>query len=86
VPVLALESNGLRVLARILLGQEHKNYSTTYRLVREAVKDDTGNDCTRLIAAHQLVRKHGQQLCKTNWPACEVCPVADLCAFYRAKA
>jgi len=81
VPVLALESNGLRVLARILFGQEHKNYSTTYRMVRDAVKDDTGTDFARLIADHQLLRRHGQQLCKTTHPACPACPVAPLCAF-----
>jgi endonuclease-3 len=86
VPVLALDSNGLRVLARILFGKEQKNYSTTYRLVREAVKDDTGTDCGRLITAHQLLRRHGQQLCKTTRPACPACPVADLCVFYRANA
>jgi endonuclease III len=86
VPVLALESNGLRVLARILFGQEQKNYSTTYRMVRDAVKDDAGSDFPRLIAAHQLLRRHGQELCKTTRPACAACPATDLCAFYRANA
>ena len=86
VPVLALESNGLRVLARVFFGQDSKNYSTTYRKVRDAVQDDTGPDCGRLIAAHQLLRRHGQTLCKTTRPACAACPVADLCAFYRVNA
>src|SRR5262245_50762530 len=37
-PVLALESNGLRVLLRLGYGEEHKNYSTSYASVREALQ------------------------------------------------
>src|SRR6266851_2233227 len=43
-PVLALESNGLRVLLRLGFGQVHENYSTRYASVREAVKDQIGDD------------------------------------------
>src|ERR1700687_73411 len=38
-PLLGLESNGLRVLLRLGFGQEYKNYSTSYRSVREALAD-----------------------------------------------
>jgi endonuclease-3 len=78
-PVLALESNGLRVLLRIGFGQEHKNYSTSYASVREALKDQIGNDCDFLIRAHQLLRLHGKETCKTNNPQCHLCPIGDIC-------
>jgi endonuclease III len=80
--VLALDSNGLRVLLRIGFGDEKKNYSASYKSVREAVSDQTGRDCEFLIEAHQLLRHHGKTLCKTNKPRCEECPVSSMCAWF----
>ena len=83
-PVLALESNGLRVLLRLGFGQEHKNYSTSYASVREALRDQIGDDFDFLIGAHQLLRQHGKELCKTNAPDCQSCPLARSCGYYAA--
>jgi endonuclease-3 len=83
--VLALDSNGLRVLSRIGFGEEKKNYSASYKSVREAVSDQTGRDCEFLIEAHQLLRQHGKSLCKTNKPRCEECPVSSMCAYFRQR-
>ncbi len=77
-PVLGLESNGLRVAVRLGWGEEHKNYSTMYRRTRDAM-DLTGWTCDKLIAAHQLLRQHGQQLCRRTNPSCAICPLNDLC-------
>jgi endonuclease-3 len=85
-PVLALESNGLRVLLRLGFGEEHKNYSTSYASVREALRDQIGDDCDFLIRAHQLLRQHGKQLCRTNNPACDVCPLQQSCPYYESRA
>jgi len=85
--VLGLDSNGLRVLRRIGYGQECKNYSATYHSVEEAVAGEIGQECGPLIEANQLLRRHGQERCKLNAPLCRICPVTDLCTFYkRAKA
>ncbi len=82
-PLLALESNGLRVLLRLGFGEEKKSYSTTYRLVQKAVENDGLNkDCSWLIEAHLLLRRHGQELCKRSKPLCEKCPLAADCEFY----
>lgn len=83
-PVLALESNGLRVLLRLGFAEERKNYTASYNAVREALKDQLGNDCDFLIRAHQLLRQHGKELCRTNNPACEICPVKSKCAYFLA--
>jgi len=83
-PVLALESNGLRVLLRLGFGQEHKNYLTSYASVREALKDQIGEDCDFLIRAHQLLRQHGKQTCRTSNPACGDCPLRLTCLYYEA--
>ena len=82
-PILALDSNGLRVLLRIGYGEERKNYSSTYRAAQEAVKDEMNKDYDWLIAAYQLLRRHGQELCKTAEPLCQPCPVNASCQYYQ---
>jgi len=84
-PVMALESNGLRVLLRLGFGEEHRNYSTSYASVREALEGQIGNDCDFLIRAHQLLRQHGKQLCRTNNPACDLCPLKQSCVYYEGR-
>jgi endonuclease III len=82
--VLGLDSNGLRVLRRIGYGQECKNYSAIYHSVDEAVAREIGQDCTPLIKANQLLRQHGKERCKLNAPLCRICPVTNLCAYYKS--
>ena len=81
-PVLALESNGLRVLLRLGFGEEKKSYSTTYRLVQKTVEEGFHRDFPWLIQAHLLLRLHGQELCKRTKPECRKCPLAPDCEFY----
>jgi endonuclease-3 len=81
-PVMALESNGLRVLCRLGFGREQKNYSATYRSVQAALKGQFKEDADRLIQAHLLLRKHGQELCRRSEPICEPCPLKKTCRFY----
>jgi endonuclease III len=82
-PVLALDSNGLRVLLRLGFGEEKKSYSTTYRLVQKAAEDGLNKDYSWLIHAHLLLRHHGQELCKRTKPECKQCPLAADCEFYQ---
>jgi endonuclease III len=82
-PVMALESNGLRVLCRVGFAEEQKNYSATYRLVQEAIHGQLPRDYDSLIRAHQLLRQHGQELCKRSKPRCTECPVRDNCKYSR---
>lgn len=84
-PVLALESNGLRALVRLGFGEEKKDYAGTYRSVREAVKDGLREDCAWLVRAHQLLRRHGQDICRRSDPECERCPLARGCAFFESR-
>lgn len=79
LPVLALESNGMRVLLRLGYGEESKSYDATYRSVREAVTPEARAECTWLTRAHLLLRRHGKALCKNNGPLCEACPLAEDC-------
>src|SRR5438552_14696909 len=82
-PILGLDSNGLRVLVRLGFGEEKKNYSATYRSVQEVIKDQLKEDYDWLVNAHVLLRQHGKELCKTNRPLCEKCPVNKSCAYFQ---
>jgi endonuclease III len=95
-PVLALESNGLRVLLRLGFADEQKSYSASYRLIQQALagqlpshlevlKGKYPSKCDTLIAAHQLLRHHGQELCKRTRPLCEAgCPLTADCRYFQA--
>jgi endonuclease-3 len=82
-PVLALESNGLRVLLRLGFGEEKPSYSTTYRLVQKAAEEGLNKDYPGLIQSHLLLRRHGQELCTRSEPECGKCPLAPDCEFYQ---
>ena len=85
-PILGVDSNGLRVLVRLGFGEEKKNYSATYRSVQEAITDQLKKDYGWLINAHVLLRQHGKELCKTNRPLCEKCPVRKSCAYFQTRS
>lgn len=85
-PVLALESNGLRVLLRVGFAEEKKSYSASYRGVQQALAGQLPADYDELIAAHQLLRQHGQELCKRTRPLCEGCPVREDCRYFQDLA
>jgi endonuclease III len=80
--VLGLDSNGVRVLTRLGLVQEAKAYSATYRAVQALVEPFRSKDMEWLIRSHQLLRQHGQELCRRSRPHCERCPLTNSCAFY----
>ena len=82
-PVMALDSNGLRVLCRVGFAEEQKNYSVTYRLAQDAIRGQLPKDYDSLIRAHQLLRQHGQELCKRSKPRCAECPLSDGCNYSR---
>jgi endonuclease-3 len=81
--VLALESNGLRVLLRLGFGEEKKSYSTTYRLVQRIAEEGFDKDYSSLVQAHLLLRRHGQELCRRSEPMCDKCPLASDCEYYQ---
>ena len=85
-PDVPLESNGLRVLTRVGYGRAQKNYGAMYRSVQEDLATQLPRGPAALASAHLLLRQHGKTLCKNAQPACELCPVADMCAFRAGMA
>lgn len=82
LPVLALESNGLRVLVRLGFSAAKKSYSATYKGMQRALAPQLPSGCAALVRAHQLLRQHGQELCKRTGPICGLCPLRPNCAFF----
>ena len=82
-PVLALDSNGLRVLLRLGFGKADKSYAKSYRSAQAAAEVQLPKDCGVLIEAYQLLRRHGQELCKTKHPRCGACPVRARCVYFK---
>jgi len=85
-PCLALESNGVRVLVRFGFATEHKGYSTTYRALQKALAPDAGCKCAPFVVAHQLLKRHGQEICRRSAPRCPECPVRANCRFPSARS
>src|SRR5215472_3225571 len=83
LPILAMDSNGLRVLVRIGYAPEHRSYSTTYKNMQRTLAPQLPKDCKALIRAYRLLRQHGQELCKRNSPLCSQCPLRPDCAYFR---
>jgi endonuclease III len=77
--VLALESNGVRVLTRLGIGEDRKSYAATYKSIREVTIEQLPADSALLTKAHLLLRRHGQTLCLRNGPVCHACPVSSDC-------
>ena len=80
-PVLALDSNGLRVLVRVGYGAEGKSYATTYRNVQKALAPAIRPDFGWLIVAHGLLRRHGQVRCTRAAPGCAGCCLRKTCKY-----
>jgi len=86
-PVLALDSNGLRVLVRWGYGATFADYAKSYRSVQEAAMQELDGDVEVLIRAHLLLRRHGKTLCRRTRPTCRDCPVVSTCpSAYRMGA
>jgi endonuclease III len=84
--VLALDSTGLRVLLRLGFAAEKKSYSATYKGAQQALASQLPASYDALVRAHQLLRQHGQELCKRNNPLCARCPLRAQCAFFAEAA
>jgi endonuclease III len=79
--VLALESNGLRVLVRLGFASEQKNYAAMYRAAQAKAMEDAPSAPAWLAKAHQLLRNHGQVTCKRTDPLCEECVLRRMCPY-----
>lgn len=77
--VLALDANALRVLTRLGYGDARGSYSASYRKAQSAATAELPASVAALQRATQLLRRHGQAVCRRSNPACATCAIAAHC-------
>jgi endonuclease-3 len=80
-PVLALDSNALRVMLRLGYGREHKNYATSYASAQTEAAAELPKTTPALTAAFVMLQHHGRELCRRSHPSCTICPIRKSCPF-----
>jgi endonuclease III len=86
VGVFGFQSNEHRTLNRLGYGKELKNYTKSYRLTRDAARDELPSTNAALVQAALLLRQHGRVTCKVSAPRCVECPLTARCAWFKAHA
>ena len=76
----ALESNGVRALARLGFFAEQASYDRSYKAAIEVLVVAGRPDFAWLTHAHNQLRELGKTTCKRGEPICAASPVDDLCA------
>lgn len=77
--VLPLDSNGLRVVQRLGLAAEGKDYRASYRSAQTALASARPRGREALVRAFFLLREHGRVLCRRRAPECGACPLRTRC-------
>ena len=72
-------------VVRLGFVREEASYDKTYRAAREAVSNELPEGYDALIAARELLRRHGQTVCTRTAPACGACTLNKRCAFFAAS-
>jgi len=75
----ALDSNGLRVLVRLGYAPAETDYPRTYRSAVEMLRAQGRPDRDWLVMAFQVLRAHGQALCKRAGAQRQACPLGAVC-------
>ena len=83
--MLALDSNGVRVLYRLGYGDRASSYDRMYRQVQHAAHQELTASAPAFQRAHQLLRRHGQTVCTRTSPECPSCPLRETCAAGRGE-
>jgi endonuclease-3 len=82
---LVVDTHHFRVARRIGLLSSHTGFPNAHRALTRQLPD--GWEAEMLDAHHELMKLHGQVLCRHDHPICGPCPVRDLCAtHFRAAA
>lgn len=76
LPIFVIDAYTLRVLNRMRSGSRELRYETAQRLFQR----DKGIDPDRHYGEfHALIVAHGKDTCRARDPACDRCPVLDMC-------
>ncbi|MBV9146835.1 MAG: hypothetical protein JO065_13025 [Acidobacteria bacterium] len=85
VPIAAIPSNCPYVLVRVFHGRERENYRVTYTEAQSFVSAGVPENLEARMRAYLLLKRHGQEVCKTKNPKCSTCPLSSDCAFFAGR-
>ena len=77
--ILPLDSNALRVVQRLGIAREERDYRASYRAAQRVLAGQLPRTYGALIEGAQLLRLHGQELCRRSAPKCAPCPLRARC-------
>jgi endonuclease-3 len=80
--VAAVPSNCPHVIVRVLHGRERENYGVTYREAQQILEDGVPKTNSARQQAYLLLKKHGQEICKSSKPKCDKCVLREWCAYF----
>ncbi len=78
IPAIAVDTHVFRVSNRIGLANSDDVLDTEKDLMKNI-------DREMWSKAHHLLIFHGRRICKARNPLCHICPVNDLCLYYKNK-
>jgi len=78
VPAMPVDTGIARVARRLGLVHPSASADDTQRVLQESVAP------TRIYALHVNLIHHAREICRPREPLCGVCPVNDLCDYFRA--
>ena len=81
VPVPALDSNGVRVLARVWFGGDEQRYAADHRRTCDGIVADGPLGHDMLMRGYLALRRHGRTVCRRSNPDCPGCPLRATCAY-----
>ncbi len=84
-PIAAIPSNCPYVLVRVCHGRERENYRVTYTEAQSLVSAGVPENLEARTRAYLLLKRHGQEVCKTKNPKCSTCPLSSDCAFFAGR-
>ena len=78
IPAFAVDTHVFRVSNRLGLAAADNVLDTEAQLCRVVPQEDW-------IHAHHWLILHGRRICAARNPACDICPLRDLCSDYRSR-
>lgn len=75
-PVVAIDTHVRRVARRLGLTSS-SNYDTIRRDLHRFFRED------RRLEAHLYLIKLGREVCRAKNPRCDICPLSDICRYYK---
>jgi endonuclease III len=77
LPAFPVDTHVFRVTKRLAVVPENATYETAHQILGELIPPD------RYFPLHINFIRLGREICVAGVPWCEVCPLTDVCEYYR---